>query len=93
MPHERQHGGLRCAVLRQSRGERVPEVMQTALHPGIRPKLIPAPGYVRRMARRIAWPRLTPGKKMLVRSRFAELFREPDPVSRQNRAEFIAISS
>jgi len=89
MPHEREHGGLRRAVFRQSRGERVPKVMQPAFHSGVRPKFIPSPGYVRRVARRIAWPRLAPGKKMLVRFRFAKLFREPDPVSRQNRAEFI----
>jgi hypothetical protein len=47
VPHQREHCGLRTAVLGQPRGESMPEVVETASHIGPLPQLVPAPRDIR----------------------------------------------
>jgi hypothetical protein len=89
MPHQSEHRRFRGAIFRQARGEGVTKIVQTTVDPGIGPQLIPSPRDIGGVPCRVAWPRLPPGKEMVVRGRFAEFFHIPGAVSGQNHPELV----
>src|SRR5438552_14717772 len=75
--HQSEHGGLRDAILGQSGSERVPEIMDTTGNAGIGPQLVPAPGNIGRVPRRVGWNGLAPWEQVVLWLWLPELLHEP----------------